>query len=583
LGVKRQRQGIFVVSALCERRGVFSMNKQFESRLAVALMFAIFAVAVVFRFLWLETIPGLNGDEAWLGWKAAKAASGAPLDWRTNSGNFTNPFFLLPLVWVHYFFEPSAWLVRIVAALSGVVTLVANFLLCRRIFNETVAWASTILVAVMPMAIAYSRFGWEPSQIPLFAVFIFYSAMAICDSSRPLLHWMLVACLSLFCGFLVHPTMAFLGLFIALGLIARWFHPERTRVRATLLFVSGILISALLGFAMYLKAPPWIQPEIAARFHAWAWVSDMPRFFVAWLRNFNGINTFGFIPGSEPRASQILNLGKPWELFQVDWIVGGIFFASIGVLVFGLYRNFRSVQNGSVFQRQVVVLLFAFTLGTLLFGIMNGTCKVAVWFDRYALWSLIPGCMILGLAYSACVCHLKSNFFPLRWAGVAFCLFMLSFFYQKYFMHFKKCGGGAGMDSRVATTQIKKTAAELMVDWQLSQPPSSKPVLISSDWFAFWPIAYYMQRKRAADSWEMVYAGAEAPEQLRGMHKFRERFADRKVVVAEFDGVDAWEKWKEVFPEKSWDENALLLKDIAGRPNLRLDFPVSDAERAGAL
>jgi hypothetical protein len=47
--------------------------------------------------------------------------------------------------------------------------------------------------------------------------------------------------------------------------------------------------------------------------------------------------------------------------------------------------------------------------------------------------------------------------------------------------------------------------------------------------------------------------------------------------------VDAWEKWKEVFPEKSWDENALLLKDIAGRPNLRLDFPVSDAERAGAL
>lgn len=139
------------------------------------------------------------------------------------------------------------------------------------------------------------------------------------------------------------------------------------------------------------------------------------------------------------------------------------------------------------------------------------------------------------------------------------------------------------MDSRVAATQIKKTAAELLTDWQLSQPPSSKPVLISSDWFAFWPIAYYMQQKHAADSWEMVYAGAEAPEQLRGMHKFRERFADRKVVVAEFDGVDAWEKWKEVFPEKSWDENAFVLKDIVGRPNLRLDFPVSDAERAGAL
>ena len=134
------------------------------------------------------------------------------------------------------------------------------------------------------------------------------------------------------------------------------------------------------------------------------------------------------------------------------------------------------------------------------------------------------------------------------------------------------------MDSRVATNQIKKTATELLRVWQLSQPPSSKPVLISSDWFAFWPIAYYMQRDHAGDRWEMVYAGAEAPEQLRGMNKFRERFADRKVVVAEFDGVDAWDKWQEIFPQKSWNTNPCLLKDIAGRPNLRLDFPASDDE-----
>jgi hypothetical protein len=76
----------------------------------------------------------------------------------------------------------------------------------------------------------------------------------------------------------------------------------------------------------------------------------------------------------------------------------------------------------------------------------------------------------------------------------------------------------------------------------------------------------------------MIYAGAEAPEQLRGMNRFRERFAGREVLVAEFDGADAWEKWREVFPDRSWDKNTLLLRDIAGRPNLRLDFPVSGDE-----
>ena len=76
----------------------------------------------------------------------------------------------------------------------------------------------------------------------------------------------------------------------------------------------------------------------------------------------------------------------------------------------------------------------------------------------------------------------------------------------------------------------------------------------------------------------MVYAGAEAPEQLRGRNTFRERFAGREVVVAEFVGADAWEKWREVFPDRPWESELLVLKDIAGRPNLRLDFPTAGGE-----
>ncbi len=399
MGVKRQRQGIFVVAALCERRGLFGMNKQFESRLAVALMFAIFAVAVVFRFLWLETLPGLNGDEAWLGWKAARAASGIPLDWRTNSGNFTNPFFLLPLVWVHHFFEPSAWALRIVAAVSGVLTLVANFLLCRQIFNEKAAWASTLLLAVMPIAIAYSRFGWEPSQIPLFSVFIVYSAIALCDARRAFVPWALISGVSLFCGFLVHPTVAYLGLFPAIALAARWLRPEESNQRAGLLLFIGACAAAVLGGAMYLKAPPWVQPEIAARFEFWGWAVDMPRFLVAWLRNFNGINMLGHLPGSWPGAEKVLDANAAWPVFELDIAIWLGFLCAVGLLVFYVICNGKEEGALRMPARKIVVLVVAFLLGTFLFGIMNGPAKVAVWFDRYGLWALVPGCLVLGLGY----------------------------------------------------------------------------------------------------------------------------------------------------------------------------------------
>jgi Dolichyl-phosphate-mannose-protein mannosyltransferase len=555
------------------------MNKQFESRLAVALMFAIFALAVVFRFLWLETIPGLNGDEAWLGWKAARAASGAPLDWRTNSGNFTNPFFLLPLVWVHYFFEPSAWAIRIVAALSGVVTLVANFLLCRRIFNEAIAWATTLLMAVMPVAIAYSRFGWEPSQIPLFSIFIVYSALALGDTKRAFAPWVLFSGVSLFCGFLVHPTMAYLGLFPAIALAARWLRPEESIQRAGLLLFLGVCAAAALGGAMYLKAPSWVQPEIAARFEGWGWVADMPRFLVAWLRNFNGINMLGHLPGSCPGAEKVLDAKVAWPVFEFDIAIWLGFLCAVGLLVFCVSRDRKEEEAARMAARKIFVLLVAFLIGTFLFGIMNGTAKVAVWFDRYGFWALVPGCLVLGFGYAeACRQFPKAASF-LRIGGFVVCAVLLGMCWNLYFAFFLKTGGEAPwLGTRVGERQGALDASEAIRVWELNHAPSSKPVLISSDWFAFWPIAYYMQRKHAADSWEMVYAGAEAPEQLRGKNRFSERFAGREVLIAEFDGADAWEKWREVFPDRSWDKNTLLLKDIAGRPNLRLDFPVSGDE-----
>ena len=83
-----------------------------EKILLVAAIFALLALAIFFRLWKLGTIPGVNGDEAWLGWKAFEFARSGKLDWATNSGNLTSPFYILPLAALHKIFSQSVELLR---------------------------------------------------------------------------------------------------------------------------------------------------------------------------------------------------------------------------------------------------------------------------------------------------------------------------------------------------------------------------------------------------------------------------------------------------------------------------------------
>ena len=64
---------------------------------------------------------------------------------------------------------------------SGVAALGANFWLCRRIFGHRAAMVSTTVLAVMPIAIAYSRFAWDTSQTILATVLVLYLALPAVD------------------------------------------------------------------------------------------------------------------------------------------------------------------------------------------------------------------------------------------------------------------------------------------------------------------------------------------------------------------------------------------------------------------
>ncbi len=170
---------------------------------------ALAGVALFLRTWHLGNIPGINGDEAWSGVQAVRLVHGEAIAWRTPTGNPVNVFFLLPLAALHAVFPPSFVLLRSVALASGVAALVANYWLCRRVFDLPTAIVSTLLLAVLPINVAYSRFAWDASQSLLATLPVLYLPLWVLRGSRRPRLLSVAAVMALLAAVWVHPTNVF--------------------------------------------------------------------------------------------------------------------------------------------------------------------------------------------------------------------------------------------------------------------------------------------------------------------------------------------------------------------------------------
>ena len=142
---------------------------------AVLLLLA----AIWLRCHMLENIPGINGDEAWYGVQAWRIGHGGPhVAWHTPTGNPLNPLFIGPLALLHLWLPPSIMLLRSLAVASGLFALVLNWLFCRWVFDRRTAIISTVLLAVLPINIAYCRIAWDASQSLAATLPVVYFALA---------------------------------------------------------------------------------------------------------------------------------------------------------------------------------------------------------------------------------------------------------------------------------------------------------------------------------------------------------------------------------------------------------------------
>jgi 4-amino-4-deoxy-L-arabinose transferase-like glycosyltransferase len=174
--------------------------KALAATLRLSLL-VLFALAIWFRVSSIDSIPYHDADESYEGVQIARMLKGDSFSLFTTSGNLLDPFFIALQSPFQLLARPSLWVLRAPAALSGLLAVLLTYVLGSRVLGRSTALTAAVVFATLPIAVVFSRVGYEYCQIPLAGVFALYFALQA--SALGLV-------LSVACSLLVHPIDAFL-------------------------------------------------------------------------------------------------------------------------------------------------------------------------------------------------------------------------------------------------------------------------------------------------------------------------------------------------------------------------------------
>ena len=438
----------------------------------VANAVLLLVVAVLLRVWELGNVPGMNGDEAWSGVQALRLLHGEPIAWTTPTGNPINWFFLLPTAALHAIWEPSFGLLRVTSLISGLAALVVNYLLCTRAFDRRTAVISTLLLALAPINIAYSRFAWDTSQTLLATLFVLY--LPLINLRREVRsNWLTGAAFLAFAlAVLVHPT----NLFTVPLLVLPWAWQHRRNFAMVLEHTAMPAKTWLFATLVGLTA--------AAAYLIWQWgihvrslhgPDDWGPFVANYLRLLSGTTVFTYISGADlPSAAM------PWSASAVRVTEVAFWFVALLAVVGQFEQLARSANNSDA----------ALTLGwgTMLVGffIVAGPRAVAPHFERYGICLVAPAMLLM-------VRGLSWWLFESSWSRTAGWIAVLAgwlwaaSFYVNYFEFIHRTGGQSHLTFRTAPIEPKQQALDLVLQ---KRDPARKARIVCDQWWNYWPIAY---------------------------------------------------------------------------------------------
>lgn len=445
------------------------IGRRVLGRVVMLTILAMFAVAFWFRVEGLPDLPGINGDEAWYGVQAENLLAGRPVAWRTPTGLPLNPFLVGIEVLLLTVFEPSFWILRAPSVICGVLAVVLTYVLGSRVLDRTSAWIATILMAALPITIGYSRFGWDPSQTPLF------SLLAVMFALRGRMLGMVLAFLACL---MVHATNIFLLPVLILPFAAArrrrgGDQPARARARGrkAVYLASAVVAALVMAFGW-----PEARNKIPGDLSSLADASAIATFLMHYGRLISGISLYTYIVGPVSPALARVH----------DWVFWGTFLV---LLDFGLRRL---VRQGEWERVALVVGLGASVVGLYVVG---GPDVIQPHSERYGMFLVVP--TVLSLACLArSLMPVPGGVWPsaidrgvVLGASVVGGM-LLAVFHEQYFEPLRKTGSQSHRTFQTSTVEPKGRAFEGIV--ALSQRFGAEPGarVLAEDWWLYQPLRF---------------------------------------------------------------------------------------------
>jgi 4-amino-4-deoxy-L-arabinose transferase-like glycosyltransferase len=424
-----------------------------------ALSILCLALAVFYRLYALGRLPGINGDEAWYGVQLQRFSDGVLTSWRTPSGNLPGPLHLLVLGLLQFVFPPSLALLRMPAVIFSLGQIVLTFILLRRCFGRSTAGIAALLTAVLPINIAYARFGWDPSGSGLVAIVALYYALSGSI-------WASAAFFAL--ALAVHPT----NVFLAPALVGACFgaRAQKSGVRVSVVR-SALHLVLLLSSLLVLRSTTSVSSgSVSSLLTRIASAGEWQKFAARFGRLFTGDTVYAYITGS--------GLGSARLFGDV-----AVAFLIAGLLAFGAYSFRRRIKSPEV------GVVLGSVLSAFAFFVVAGPRPLAPGVERYALCLVVPTIV----AVSVLLAELGRRCGD-AWPWVITVSIAITFtigFSRHYFEPLQEFGSQGHETFWTGSVEPKAEAIRLIAN----DANGREATIVADSWWTYWPLTYLAHGK----------------------------------------------------------------------------------------
>jgi len=515
-----------------------------DKRIVGALSLILIAVSVWFRIWHLGNIPGLNGDEAEYGSDSINLLHGHSIDMYTQSGHIKNVLYYIPVLFLHAVFPPSVVLLRATAVFCGIAAIVVNYVLCRRVFGQTCAVLTSLLIAVLPENIAQSRLGWDPCESVLIDLLVVYGSLEVVQRGTNPIRAVVGAILACIAAYVVHPSNLFADLFLPIAIVIRWAPEIRTyfatgnRVLRCML-AAGLVILVIAGGTIGLRDQLAAARKIGQ-------ISER-NFVLNYAALFSGRTIYKYI-ADYPRP--VGNMDAIDQLSVLPWIF------CVGYCL-KLFAERQSVGNVDRLIAAGWLIELAAYAG------VAGAGNLEPGNERYSLCLIGPGILLLVRALQCSI----SNRPRLAWGASSSAIFLstvfLLTFYTCYFRYIMATGGPSWETFATASKEPKVAA----VDYVVSQcPAGTQCYIVCHSWYTY----------QAARYFAMGHANVHVPLIPRASREeiasvFRAMYSGNLWTI---DFISAREQEQKEFAIPGIDLAFIEVLTYAGRPIVLIGHPV---------